>query len=147
MTNNRKYLDFEIIKEPWNKYSLKDGSKLKTRVMLTAAWHIEENGIREYSVEIETFNIFMCDPSLQGTKNQTRYTEEQIRKNIEVDDSRYTTISYETNEYLLDDNTRIIIHSNIEKINRTRLFDENGDRIYDISMQASVTITPPKQIV
>jgi len=34
MTGTRNYFDFEIIKEPWNKYSLSDGSKLKTRVML-----------------------------------------------------------------------------------------------------------------
>ena len=116
MTETRKYLDFEIDKESWNKYSLKDGSKLKTRVILESAWYIEKDGKKEYSVNIKNFTVIMCDPSLQGIKNQTKYTQEQIQQNIEVEDSRYDTISYEANEYLLDDTTRILIHSNITKI-------------------------------
>jgi len=145
MIETRKYVDFEIVKESWNKYSLKDSSKLKTRVILKSAWFVEKDNQKKYSVNIQNFTIMLCDPSLQGTKNDTKYTNEQIQKNIEVDDSRYDTISYEANEYILDDTTRILIHTNITKISRTKLYDRNGDRVYVIDLQASITITPPKQ--
>jgi len=86
----------------------------------------------------------MCVPSLQGEKNQTKYTKEQIKNGIEVEDSRYDTIGYEASEYILDDTTRILIHSNIIRISRTNLYDARGDRIYSVELQASITITPPK---
>lgn len=145
MTETRKYLDFEIVKEPWNVYSLRDGSKLKTRVVLKTAWTFDKDGHKNYSVDIQNFTVLMCDPSLQGMKNQTKYTKEQIQANTEVEDCRYDTIAYEANEYVLDDTTRILIHSNITKISRTKLFDPRGDRIYSVDIQANITITPPKQ--
>ncbi len=43
-------------------------------------------------------------------------------------------IAYEANEYLLDDTARIVIHLNITKISRTKLFDANGNRIYNIEI-------------
>jgi len=145
MTETRKYLDFEIVKEPWNKYSLKDGSKLKTRVILQYAWFFEKDKKKNYSVSIQNMTIMMCDSDLQGPKNETKYTNEQIQKNIDVEDCRYDTIGYEANEYILDDTTRILIHSNITKISRTKLYKKNGDRMYLVDLQASITITPPKQ--
>lgn len=145
MTETRKYLDFEIVKEPWNKYSLSDGSKLKTRVILRSAWFSEKDNKKNYGVDIRNFTVMMCDPSLQGTKNETNYTKEQLNSNIEVEDCRYDTIGYEANEYLLDDTTRILIHSNITKISRSKLYNRKGDRIYHVDLQASITITPPKQ--
>lgn len=145
MTETRKYLDFEILKEPWNKYSLRDGTKLKTRVVLQSAWVFEKDKKKNYSVDIRHTNVVMCDSALQGPKNETKYTKEQVQKNIDVEDCRYDTIAYEANEYILDDTTRILIHSNITKISRTKLYAKNGDRLYVVDVQASITITPPKQ--
>jgi len=132
------------MKEPWNVYSLRDGSKLKTRVLIKSAWVTEKDGKKNYSVDIHNFTVIMCDPALQGSKNTTKWTKEQYQKNIQVDDCRYDTISYEANEYMLDDNTRILIHSNITKISRTSLYNHNGDLIYLVDLQASITITPAK---
>jgi len=145
MTENRKYLDFEIVKESWNKYGLQDGSKLKTRIILKSVWTLQKDKKKYYSSDIQSSHVMMCDPSLQGTKNDTKFTKEQIQKNVEVEDSRYDTISYEASEYILDDTTRILIHTNIIKISRTKLYDRNGDRIYVVELQASITVTPPKQ--
>lgn len=144
MAEKRHYVDFEIIKEPWNKYSLKDGSELKTRTMLKSAWYVKKNGNKKHAINLQTFHVVMCDPSLQGEKNQVKYTNEQISQRIEVEDSRYDTIAYEANEYLLDDGAKILIHNNITSISRTDLFNDIGDRIYRIRSEAKMTITPGK---
>lgn len=141
----RKYLDFEIVKEPWNKYSLRDGSKLKTRVVVKSAWFIEKDGKKNYSIDMENITVVMCDPSLQGAPNQTKWTPADYQKNIDVEDCRYDTIGYEANEYILDDTTRILIHSNITKLSRSKLYNKDGDRIYNVGLQVSATVTPPKQ--
>ncbi len=73
MLDTRRYLDFEVIKESWNKYSPGNGTKLKTRVMLELVWHTEEDK-KQHAFGITNSIIVMCDPSLQGSKNQTKYT-------------------------------------------------------------------------
>lgn len=138
------YLDFEILKEPWNKYTLSDGSKLKTRVILKSVWAELKNGKKEYKIDFESKTEMFCDITLQGSSNKTKWTNEDYNKNIEVDNCRYDTIAYETTEYLLDDGTQIVIHSNIGKIKRTKLYNGKGDRIYLIDHQIGVNFTPQK---
>ena len=145
MSDTRNYLDFEIIKEPWNVYNLRDGSKLKIRVMLESAWHFNKDGKKNYSVNIKMATIMLCDVSLQGSKNQTKWTKEQFAQNIEVENCQYDTLSYEANEYILDDTTRILIHTNLSGLSRTKLYNAVGDKIYIVNAQASIQLTPPKQ--
>ncbi len=144
MVEARKYIDFEIIKEKWNKYSLKDGSNLKTRLVLKSVWYTIENNKKNYAFDIQQFSVVMCDPSLQGTKNQTKYTKEQIVKNMEVEDCPYDTMAYEMNEYVLDDSAKIQIHSNLLKLSRTSLFNPIGDRVYHVGMDISISVNAPK---
>ena len=114
MPETRNYLNFEIIKESWNVYNLYDGSTLKTRNMLRSAWYVQDGaGRRRYSADIKNDTVLMCESSLQGPRNQTKFTNEQIQENIEVEDCRYDTLSYEPEEYMLDGNVKILIHSNI----------------------------------
>ncbi len=146
MQSVRRYVDFEIIKEPWNKYSINDGSKLKTRVILERAWYTKDDrGQKKYNVGIKNFTVLMCDPSLQGPTSNVAYTKEQLRKGIEIMNSRYNTISYDANEYVLDDMTRVLMHTNIVKISRSKLYNNIGDRIYDVQINTTMSITPNKQ--
>ena len=142
--NRRKPLDFEIVKEDWNKYTIHDGSKLKTRLVLESVSYLTDE--KRYDTKFRHFTVFLCDPSLQGAPSQTKYTKEDILENIDVENCRYDTISYEPNEYLLDDNTRMLIHTNITTILRTKLFDNKGDRQYHAKVDAKLTFTrPPRQ--
>ena len=144
MSEDRNYLDFEIIKEEWNKYSLSDNSKLKTRAILKSAWFKEKDKNKNYSFDIENYSIIMCDPSLQENKEQPTYTKEQVEQNIEIPSCRYATVAYEANEYILDDGTKIVIHLNLRKISRTKLYSKQGDRRYLVDVQMTVNVEPTK---
>lgn len=146
MSETRNYIDFEIVKENWNVYNLNDGSKLKMRNMLKSAWYAKGvDGMKKYSVDIAGTQVLMCHISLQGTKNQSKHTQEQLQNSIKVNNCIYDTLSYEPEEYLLDGNIKVLIHTNITEIMRTKLYDEKGDRIYLINASMDVTITPPKE--
>ena len=100
----RNYIDFEIIKERWNAYNLHDGTKLKIRTMLQSAWFTKDSQEhKKYSTNIKSDIVLMCDPNLQGEKNQARFTPEQLQKNIDVENCRYDTLQYEPAEYLLEE--------------------------------------------
>jgi len=142
MAETRHYLDFEIVKEKWNKYTLSDGSKLKTRIILQSVWANEQNNQKSYQYEITQLTVMLCDAALQGEPSTTNYTPEEISKNKEIDRCRFDTNSYEMNEYLLDDSTRLQIHSNLNQISRTTLYKQNGDRLYLVNMQVNMTNIP-----
>ncbi|ABK78530.1 hypothetical protein CENSYa_1921 [Cenarchaeum symbiosum A] len=141
MSEIREYLDFEVIKERWNVYDLEDGTKIKTRMMLYNVWLGTDNsGSKKYLCDIRKAEVLLCDPSMQGEKDQTDYTPEQLGQSIEKDACQYTTTSYEPSEYTFGDNARMFIHSNMGRISRTSIFDSGGNRIYSYDLASSPSI-------
>lgn len=138
----RKYLDFEIIKESWDTYSLQDGTKLKARFVLKSAW-IDQTDKADRRVELDLHQAILCDPSMQGKPDSKQYTPEQMSKYVEVKHCKYTTMQYEPSEYILDDGSRLLVHCTIANISRTTLFDAVGNRIYLVRATGNATVTPP----
>ena len=146
MTTARKYLDFEILKERWNRYDLNDTSIIKIRGMLQSIWHDGQNDKKRYGYKVAGHTEVLCGVSLQGTPDNTKWSKDDLHKNIEVEDCPYVTVAYETAEYKLDDGTKFVLHINIQKISRTKSFNRMGDRIYLINHDTSVRIERPKDL-
>ena len=137
----RRYLDFEVIKESWDVYTLHDGTKLKIRVMLKTAW-VNTDDPTTVRVDVEQQNVCLCDPAIQGSPGAEQYTPEQLGKHVEVSHCKYDTTRYDACEYLLDDGSRLVVHCTVSNIARTSLFDNRGDRIYVITATGNATHTP-----
>ena len=140
----RKYIDFEVIKESWDKYSLQDGTKIKIRSVLQAVWVDQEDGKTMHNAEIDTLQVWLCDTAVQGKPDASVYTPKQLEENVEMKHCNYTTLQYEPSEYELDDGSRIILHHTLVNIARTRLFNAVGDRIHIVRSTGSMNVTPPQ---
>ena len=141
----RKYIDFEIIKESWNKYSLQDGTKFKDRSILKLIWVEQEKEQTKHNVEVTQNQVWLCDPMIQGEPSTQQYTSKQLEASIEAKRCPYTTIQYEPSEYILDDDTRIVLHNTLVNIARTSLFNHIGNRIYVVTSTAQMSVTPPQK--
>jgi len=51
---------------------------------------------------------------------------------------------HEPSEYHLDDNSRVLIHQNVMSIARTKLFDQEGNRIYLVDVTGSLNVKSKK---
>lgn len=142
----KKYLDFEVDKEEWSAYSLQDGTKIKIRAILERAMMLKGAEIegQQNKMNIDLKVVCLCDESVQGESTQEQYTPEQVQQNIEIEHCQYTTLRYEPSVYVLDNNTHVVIHHNVINIARTRLYDQQGDRIYDVNAHASVAAQVPR---
>ena len=140
-----RFLDFEIIKEPWNKYQISDGSVLKTRIVLTEVERVMKGAKPEFSINSQTLVVLNADPSLKGEPDTKRHTAREIEEAVERKDLRYDTLSQEFNEYILDDGTKIKIYSNITNIDRTKLRNIKGNPIYNITPSIQIEIKPSSQ--
>ncbi len=137
-----RFIDFEIIKEPWNKYQISDGSVLKTRIILTEVERVMKGDKPEFSINSRTLTVLSAEPSLKGEPSTERHTSREIAEAVERKDLRYDTLSQEFNEYVLDDGTKIKIYTNITNIDRTRLRNAKGDPIYRIAPSIQIEIKP-----
>ncbi len=138
-------IDFEIIKEPWNKYQISDNSILKTRTILMKVLRKMNDDKPEFSIDAQTLTIINADSSLSGSPNTKQHSPEDISRTIDKEDMRYDTLSQEFNEYILDDGTKIKIYTNVTKISRSRLHDQNGDQIYGIDSSNQMEIKTSQQ--
>ena len=139
---NVRSINFEIIKEPWNRYQIQDNSILRTRTILKKVERVIEGEKVSFTIDAQTLTVIDADPALKGTPNNKPITKEEIAKSIEKDDMRYDKMSQEFNHYQLDDGTKIKIYTNVTKISRTSLKDAKGDPVYSVNSNNAFQITP-----
>ena len=142
---NTRSIDFEIIKEPWNKYQLSDNSILKTRTILKKIDRVMEGNKISFTMDAQTLTVIYADPALKGTPASHKITDSDIMKSIEKPDMRYDTIGQEFNEYHLDDGTKIKIFTNVTNVSRTMLKDPSGDPVYSVKSASTIEVKPANQ--
>ena len=130
--SDTRSLDFEIIKEPWNKYQISDGSALKIRTILKKVDRTMKGNKPNFRIDVQPLTVIHANPELKGSPDTKPHSQEEIERTIETDDMRYDTLSQEFNEYILDDGTKIKIYTNVTGIAKTRLYHANGDPIYKV---------------
>lgn len=142
-SNNLRFLDYEILKEFWDKYQLSDGTQIKTRAILTEVRRMPKGNGFEYTCGFQGLRSILLSPESRGSPSEGQLTKERVRDSI-WNDMRYDIISEEWSEYLTDDGTRIRLKSTVTQIRKSSLYQPNGDPIYDVRMNILPQITPRK---
>jgi len=145
-------LDFDIIKEPWNKYSLRDGSSLKCRYALHRILKREilkpdgsVEGKPQFAIEGQQMNaIIHTLQELRGPPATEKYSPEELQAAIVAEEIPYDTIAEEWNEYVAEEGTRVRVKQTVTKVSRTNKFDKAGFPVYIIESSALAEVKPPK---
>ncbi|MGD0328833.1 MAG: hypothetical protein ABSB40_00130 [Nitrososphaeria archaeon] len=138
-------LDFEQIREQWNKYELADGTFLKVKIVLTrvtrSAAQAGVNTPSPISADFQHISIILTNE--RGQPDTTVRTPQDIASHIVRDNIRFRTVEQDWSEYLTDDNVRILIQPLVMRVAKTSLFNNKGEPIYHVEIQATVQIQPP----
>ena len=143
-------IDFEILREPWNKYTLKDGAYLRIRFIILK---IKKRQVpvtvtekkTEYGFEGQNLVVAYSVPDeLKGPATNNRYTKEDFEAG-KKEEIAYDTLSEEWNEYFLDDGTTLRLKNTLTNVSRTDKVDKNGDPIYFIQSTQLLGVKPRKQ--
>ena len=130
-------VDFEIIKEFWNKYNLTDESNIKARIILTKIFKINNN---EYIFEFANpILVVSCPNNKKGEKN--REPKKEDYDNIEKEKVEIKDSKEEWNEYkIINLKQTLKIKYAISTIQRLKEeFDKNGYPIYIINGAPAAT--------
>ena len=142
-------LDFEILREPWNKYSLKDGAYLKSRfVLLKVKKQAVPATVTEtkigFAFEGKNLNVMYVVPAeLKGNPSKTRFSIEELSR-AKKEEVGYVPISEDWNEYVLEEGTTLRLKSTVVGVSRSDKIDRNGDPIYFIQNSQTLGIKPRK---
>lgn len=147
MSAEEEEIDFEVLREPWNKYELDDGSYIKSRYVLTKFRRSQPDsqGKRKYSIDGQVITVvYNALVSLKGTPSSETYSSEQILASIETEVG-YKTLEEDWNEYFAEDGSKIRIKDTVLKVSRSRLKDLHGDPVYWVEHSQLLSHTPPKK--
>lgn len=140
-------IEFEVLREPWNKYSVDDGSYVKSRYIILKFKKREPTTADEklgYGFQGQNIAVSYNVPTeLKKTPSTKQYSPEELKQ--EAEDMRYSIVSEEWNEYVLEDGTVVRIKSSVIEILRTNKFDRNGDPIYYVNTSQLLGIKPRKR--
>ena len=142
MTN--KYIDFEVLKERWGKYSLDDESILKIRFLVTSITTMQENGKTKYNASIQNIQTIYPSERHMGTPQNKVFSNELIMKNIEKDDVGFDALDNPANEYILDNGTKLKIFPQVIRVRRSSLKNKKGEPIYMVDTNMTLNFTDPK---
>ena len=144
-------MDFEVIREPWNKYSLKEGPSLNLRFILLKIRKVEQlnpDGTAAktgYEVEGQTLQTISNVPeNLKGQPDTSSYTPQELQTAIVADDVTVDTLAEEWNDYVSEDGAKIRVKNSVVSASRTSKFDKNGEPIYILASSQQVAMKPKK---
>jgi hypothetical protein len=137
-------MDFDIQKEPWNKYEISDLTILKVRQIIKRVTKVLADDKVSYGIDGDSLSVVLAPDSLKGTPDDKTYSRQELEKLITNDNMRYNTLAEEWNEYVLDDGGVIRIKATVSRVAKTSKFDRNGDPIYIVETSSIMQIRPPK---
>jgi len=151
------FIDFEVEREDWNEYRLKDGTFLRAKLVFSG--FLMDKNIDELAKEVKLgkkLNVglgFKSTPvfgvelphGLRGTPDPTQYSKAQLQALIteEVD---FETTKAVWNSYLLKNGIRIKVRLSPVSISRTSKFDDAGIPVYWVEYGVDVKIMLPERI-
>jgi hypothetical protein len=141
--SGRPQLDFDVIKEPWNKYEIADGAVIKTKIVVTRI-RKQQGGEGKVNYNFDMQNVIVALTDETGQADSKTYSPQELQAAIVKDDLRYTTISEEWNEYVVDDGARLRLKSTVTRVGKTSLFDKFGTPQYWIELNNIAQVRTPR---
>lgn len=127
-------LDFEIMREPWNKYKLEDGSLLRLKnpaVKTFKSSKLDQFGLPIYGMGGTTLVAATVPKELLGTPSE----DDRVNPADIVGELKFATICEDWCEYKLSDGTILRSKTVVTKIYKTKKFNKYGEPIYWCSWQ------------
>jgi hypothetical protein len=141
-------LDYEVIREPWNRYELDGGTHLKLRYILTKLTKKIEVGAPNPGYNVKGQNlteIYRVPLDEKGPPADRDYTPQELEESVVDDDVKFSTLNEDWNEYFAEDGTRIRLKIMPVSIKKSNKCNREGDPIYNIQITLVPQIKPPKR--
>jgi hypothetical protein len=147
MANSLSILDFKVIKEFWDVYSLSDGTTLKNRVILTGVKKLDsskDNKGNEYEFDFQSIQSFIFSHRSKGNPHNKFYTKQVIDASYKIA-VNHSALTEKWNEYLISgDGAKLKLKSTVTDVTKSDIHLQNGDPIYSVKIKVLSKVIRPK---
>jgi hypothetical protein len=132
-------VDFKVMNEDWQCYTLSDQSRIRVKLILVQVWrskvHNPLSGEPLYSWNTQNALALVSYPNtLLGQPTAIQITPETIAQNVEQTvDFDLSGKQDEWSSYTLDDESKLRLRLNLTSVYRTKLRGQAGEPVYSIS--------------
>ncbi len=129
------FVEFEILKEPWNTFQLSDGTLLKLRLILQKVrlWR-DEGGKSHLNYTHNLMVVSEVPEKLLGPKDEGHQLDE-IKANIVEENIKFEPVSVGDFIYRLSDGRFMTFNVQLVSVSRSSLYGEDGEPLYAIDYQ------------
>lgn len=143
-------LDFDVVKEGWSVYRVKDGEyevTVKVKLVLIKLFleQIDASGNALFAVGANVLFSVTAPQGFKGPKSTETYTTEELASSLVAEDLPFETVKEDWNDYRTPENVTIGIKPVMTRVSRTSKFDANGDPIYYVWHQTVQRGKAPKE--
>jgi hypothetical protein len=139
----REYINFEVLKENWSIYKLKDESLIKCKFILIKIMTEGEDSSGKPLLSIQAQNVVGVVPNLKSLGNPVTvpiYNVKDLNSRIVEPNVQFEIVKNEPNIYQLQNGDFFTIRQDITRIARTTEFDQAGEPVYIVDTEASPTL-------
>lgn len=127
----KEELNFDVIKENWSYYYLKDGSVLKVKIIVVRLFTEGTDPKGNPVLGFIATNVMGVIPSKDLINNKSIPADDDVEFEIQKE---------EWNEYKLDDGTKIAMKPAIAQVMRKSTLDPKGEPIYNANIQPIIKL-------
>ena len=156
MAQLQKELDFEVKREIWNIYELRDNSILRFKAVLLKVLRdlkVPEPprgappGTKTMGLSLNFQNIITVKSPLSLKNKPSGPILPQEMRTLPKTEVKFNPFYEDWNIYTLEDGTELRVKVNISKIEKVEgKFDNFGNPIYRVNSVPAITVYPPKKI-
>lgn len=155
------FVDFDVIREDWNRYKLEDGAIIKTKFVLInvmmektmkeliseAKTKKKKKSEKLMGVAIQSKNVVGAEvpKKLRGSPSSP-YTPQELQASIIHKDVDFEVIKERRSEYKLKNGMTIKVKSSPFTISKTNKFDSQGLPLYIVNSTGDVMFVFPEEL-
>lgn len=140
---NGNFLDFDILKEPWNKFLLADGTILKVKFILQKIrLKRQEEGQIGAAFNQNLMAVTEVPDELYGPRGKS-YSVKEIRANIVEPDIEFEPVVADPSIYQLADGKLMVVNTELQKVDRSSLYGLDGEPLYALESESQISIWVP----
>lgn len=156
-TRNYHIIDFDVVREEWNKYKLEDGIIIKSKFVLINFMleksleelikEAKKKSKKGMGISLQSKNIMGVEApiKLRGIPSSS-YTPQELQASIIKKDVDFEVIKERRNEYKLKNGMIIKVRHSPLEISKSSKFDSQGLPIYMVNSTADIGFVFPEEI-
>jgi hypothetical protein len=139
-------IDFETVREGWNKYKLEDGVILRNKPFLKMLTLVSQTGTEKgYHFEIAVNTEIDVPPKIQESKPKTQNPVEIKRPEDIEKELKFDVLSNKPQIYETKENTFIFLKEIVKNVYLTKKIDVLGRPVYTLDSIQSLSVYEMKQ--